>query len=125
MPSHRLLRVAELLKREIGESIRREIPVERAGLVTVNEVDVAGDLKTARVYLSLLGTAEQKKTAVDLLNHNRIRIQMLMAKSVVMKHTPKLTFLFDESVDRGNRVLRIIEEIEKTEAEKPAGPSEP
>ena len=114
MPSHRLLRVRELLKREIGEAIRREIPVQQAGLVTVNDVDVAGDLKNAKVYLSLLGSTEQKKTALDLLNKNRPRIQSFVAKTVVLKYTPRLKFLVDESVDRGNRVLRIIEELEKT-----------
>jgi ribosome-binding factor A len=114
MASHRLLRVRELLKREIGEAIRREIPVQQAGLVSVTDVDVGGDLKNAKVYLSLLGTAEQKKTAFKLLNENRPRIQSLVAKTVVLKYTPKLKFLFDESVERGNRVVRIIEELEKT-----------
>ena len=113
MASHRLLRVRELLKREIGEAIRREIPVQQAGLVSVTDVDVGGDLKNAKVYLSLLGTAEQKKTAFKLLNENRPRIQSLVAKTVVLKYTPKLKFLFDESVERGNRVVRIIEELEK------------
>jgi ribosome-binding factor A len=114
MASHRLLRVRELLKREIGEAIRQEIPVQQAGLVSVTDVDVGGDLKNAKVYLSLLGTAEQKKTAFKLLNENRPRIQSLVAKTVVLKYTPKLKFLFDESVERGNRVVRIIEELEKT-----------
>ena len=125
MPTLRILRVAELLKREIGEAIRREIPVAQAGLVCVNDIDVSGDLKSARVYLSLLGTPEQKKVAVDLLNHNRVRIQMLMAKSVVLKQTPKIKFLYDESVNRGNRVLSIIEELDKTSPVEPAEPEEP
>ena len=119
MASLRLLRVRELLKREIGEAIRQEIPVEQAGLVTVNYVDVAGDLKNAKVFIGLLGTTEQKKTALDLLHKNRPRIQSLMAKTVVLKYTPKLRFVVDESVDRGNRVLRIIEELEKTWPEEP------
>src|SRR5688500_5487195 len=114
MPSHRLLRVRELLRREIGEAIRREIPVQKAGLVTVNDVEVAGDLKNAKVYISLLGTTEQKKTALDMLSKNRTRIQSFVAKTVVLKYTPRLKFVVDESVDRGNRVLTIIEELEKT-----------
>ena len=114
MPSHRLLRVRELLKREIGEAIRREIPVQQAGLVTVNDVEVAGDLKNAKVYVSLLGTTEQKKTALDMLNKNRPRVQAFVAKTVVLKYTPRLKFVVDESVDRGNRVVQIIEELEKT-----------
>jgi len=125
MPTLRILRVAELLKREIGEAIRREIPVAQAGLVSVNDVDVSGDLTSARVYLSLLGTPEQKKVAIDLLNHNRVRIQMLMAKSVVLKQTPKLKFLYDESVHRGHRVISIIEELEKISPVEPAETEEP
>jgi ribosome-binding factor A len=113
MPSHRLLRVRELLKREIGEAIRREMPVDQAGLVTVNDVDVSGDLKNAKVYLGLLGNSEQKKTALQMLNKNRPRVQSFVAKTVVMKYTPRLSFVVDESVDRGNRVLQIIEELEK------------
>ena len=120
MASHRLLRVRELLKREIGEAIRREVPVQQAGLVTVNDVDVAGDLKNAKVYLGLLGTTEQKKTALKMLNDHRTRIQSFVAKTVVLKYTPKLKFVVDESVDRGNRVLRIIEELEKTLPPDPA-----
>ena len=115
MSSHRLLRVRELLKREIGEVIRRELPVQQAGLVTVNDVEPSGDLKNAKVYLGLLGNPEQKKTALDLLQKNRTRIQSLVAKNVVLKYTPRLRFVMDESVDRGNRVLQIIEELEKAE----------
>ncbi len=113
MPSHRLLRVNELLKREIGEALRREMPIAQAGLVTANEVDVAGDLKTAKVYLGMLGTAEQKKTALGLMGQVAPRIQAHVARTVILKYTPKLKFLVDESVDRGNRVLNILEELEK------------
>src|SRR5215218_2920693 len=114
MPSHRLLRVRELLKREIGEAIRREVPVEQAGLVTVNDVDVSGDLKNAKVYLGLLGNLEQKKTALDMLAKQRVRIQSFVSKTVVLKYTPRLKFVVDQSIDRGNRVLQIIEELDKS-----------
>ena len=114
MPSHRLLRVRELLKREIGEAIRRELPVQQAGLVTVNDVDITGDLKNAKVYLGLLGNTEQKKTALDMLGKQRVRIQSQVSKTVILKYTPRLQFLVDESIDRGNRVLQIIDELDKT-----------
>jgi ribosome-binding factor A len=113
MPSHRLLRVRELLKREIGEAIRRELPVEQAGLVTVNDVDVAGDLRVATVFIGILGNAEQQRTGIAMLQKNRARIQGLVAKSVILKYTPQLRFVVDESVARGNRVLEIINELER------------
>jgi len=113
MPSHRLQRVRELLKREIGEVIRREIPVAEAGLVSVNDVDPAGDLKSATVFISILGNADQQKRGLTLLTQHRARIQGLVARSVVLKYTPTLRFVIDDSVVRGNRVLEIIDELEK------------
>ena len=115
MPSLRLERVRELLKRAIGEAIRRELPVNEAGVVTVNDVDVSGDLKTAAVFISILGSADQQKRGFALLNTHRPRIQDLMARAVVLKYTPKLRFVMDDSVVRGNKVLQIIEELEKSD----------
>jgi ribosome-binding factor A len=113
MPNLRHERVRELLKRELGEVIRREFHVDDAGLITVNAVDLAGDLKSAVVFISILGNAEQQKRGVQLLNEQRIRVQGLMAKSIVLKFTPTLKFVVDDSIVRGNRVLQIIEELEK------------
>jgi ribosome-binding factor A len=114
MPSLRLQRVRELLKREIGEAIRREFPVSEAGLVTVTDVDVAGDLHSAIVFISILGNPEQQKRGLTLLIRHRKRIQGLVGRSVVLKYTPTLRFLMDDSVVRGNRVLEIIAELERT-----------
>ena len=114
MGSHRLQRVRELLKREIGEAIRREIPVNEAGLVTVNDVDIAGDLRVATVFIGILGNAEQQRTGLALLQKNRARIQGLVAKAVILKYTPQLRFVVDDSVTRGNRVLDILAELEKS-----------
>lgn len=106
-----------MLKREIGEVIRREFPVSDAGLVTVNDVDVAGDLHSAIVFISILGNTEQQKRGLTLLTRHRKRIQGLVGRAVVLKYTPTLKFLIDDSVARGNRVLQIIEELEQSNPE--------
>lgn len=116
MSSHRLLRVGELLKREIGEALRREMPVSEAGLVSVNDVEVAGDLKSARVFISFLGSSEQQRSGLRRLEEIRPRIQDHVAKSVVLKYTPRLAFVMDHSIARGNRVLQILDELEKDDA---------
>jgi ribosome-binding factor A len=115
-----LERVRELLKREIGEVIRREIPVDQAGLVSVNDVQCAGDLKSARVFVSVLGNQIQQKHAMELLSQHRVRIQGLVGRAIVLKYTPTLTFVVDDSVVRGNRVLQIIEELERSAPSEPA-----
>ena len=76
-------------------------------------MDVAGDLKSAVVFISILGNADQQKRGLALLTEHRIRIQGLVARAVVLKYTPTLRFVMDDSVVRGNRVLQIIEELEK------------
>lgn len=114
MSNHRHLRVRELLKRAIGEVIRREFPVDSTGLVTVNDVEPAGDLKSATVFISILGGTDQQKRGLELLTKDRVRIQGLVARSVILKFTPTLRFVIDDSVVRGNRLMQIIEEIEKT-----------
>ena len=114
MPSLRIQRVRELLKREIGEAVRREFHVNEAGLITVNDVDVAGDLRSATVFISILGNPDQQKRGFQLLNEHRVRLQGFIGRAVVLKYTPKLKFAFDDSIVRGNRVLQIIEELEKT-----------
>ena len=114
MPSLRLQRVRELLKREIGEAIRREFEVSDVGLITVNDVDVSGDLHSAVVFISILGKPDQQKRGLSQLSAHRKRIQGLVGRAVVLKYTPTLKFVMDDSVVRGNRVLQIIEELEKS-----------
>lgn len=106
--------MSELLKRELGEAIRREFRIEDAGLVTVNDVEVTGDLREARVFVSVLGTPDQQQRTLDLLEQKRPRLQDLVAHGVILKYTPRLHFVADDSVARGNHVLRIIEAMEQT-----------
>jgi ribosome-binding factor A len=119
MPNLRLERVRELLKRAIGEAIRREFNVNDVGLISVNDVDCAGDLKTASVFISILGTADQQKRGLAKLTEQRARIQELMAKAVVLKYTPVLKFVTDDSLVRGNRVMQILDDLEKNSPPPP------
>ena len=114
MPNLRHERVRELLKRQIGELIRRELPLSEAGVITVNDVGVSNDLHSATVFIGIVGTDEQRKKSFALLQQERKRIQSLVGRSVVLKYTPQLRFVLDESVSRGNRVLEILDEIERS-----------
>lgn len=108
---HRLARVAEVLKRELSMVILREIPQDGA-LITVNAVDVSPDLRNATVHVGILGTAAQQKLALERLEHSRPLLQAECAKRVILKFTPHLTFNLDESIERGTRVLDILDEID-------------
>ena len=119
MSSHRLERVNELLKHEIGEIIRREFNIADTGLVSVNAVETSADLRTAKVFISVLGKPEQRKRAVKQVEHKRILIQGEVGRSIVLKYTPTLTFIMDDTIEKANRVLQILDEIEHP------GPGEP
>ncbi|MEO8440410.1 MAG: 30S ribosome-binding factor RbfA [Spartobacteria bacterium] len=107
---HRLLRVNELLKRELSSLFVREMTFEDS-LVTVNHVDVTPDLKSAHVYVSVLG-GNARKEVLPKLEANRVALQAGLSKHVVLKYTPHLVFHLDDSIERGSRVLEILQEIE-------------
>jgi ribosome-binding factor A len=112
MQSRRHQRVRELLKRAVGEIIRREFTIEESGLITVNDLVVSGDLQSARVFVGIVGTEAQQKQGIARLKHEGKRLQALVGQEVILKYTPQLEFVVDDSISRGNRVIEIIEEIE-------------
>jgi ribosome-binding factor A len=108
---HRLKRVQEVIKRELSEIIVRDLSFNTA-LVTVQEVDITPDLKHAHVFVSVLGSEEDKNAALAKLHDNRKMLQAAMSKRVVLKYTPQLHFKFDEALERGTRVIDLLEKID-------------
>lgn len=107
---HRLERVSEVLKRELGVILVREIDFSPV-LVTISSVDMTPDLKQAHVYVSALGTPAQQRKVLEKLEHNRAHLQGEIAKRVSLKNTPHLFFKIDEAIERGSRVLNIMNEL--------------
>ena len=112
-PSRRLQRVSELIRRELAEIIRRDFAVEDVGLMTVNEVVVAPDLRTATAFIGMVGTASQRSAAPGRLESRSARIQQLLGPTLRLKWTPVVKFVIDDSVERGNRVMAILEDLER------------
>lgn len=123
-PSRRLSRVAELLKREVSDLVRRELSIEQVGLLNVHEVRVAPDLKNATVLLGFVGTAAQRKNAPARLEEHASRIQAMLGSQLKLKWTPVLRFLLDDAVEQGDRVLTILKELEENEV-SPSSESSP
>lgn len=111
MAKHRLERVNEVIKRELGDLIHREITFT-AKLVTVQQVDITPDLKHAHVFISVIGTDPERRKAMSMLHAKRIPLQQALSKRIVLKFTPNLHFKLDEAVERGTRILSILEELE-------------
>ena len=127
-PSRRLQRVSELIKRELAEVVRRELSVEKVGLLNLNEVKVAPDLKSALVFVGHIGTKNQRAQAVSSLATHAKRLNQELGSALRLKWTPTLQFRLDDSVIEANRVLGILAELDQlspppTPVDAPEGPS--
>ena len=81
--------------------------------MSVNDVGVANDLKSAMIFVSVLGNKAQKDLAAKRLELDRSHIQYTLGREVVLKYTPKIKFNLTDSIEGGDRVLEILKEIEK------------
>lgn len=108
---HRPSRVRELLLRELGSIINRELAFE-AALVTIRDASLTADFKHAHVHVGVIGDGAAKHRALALLDQNRVMLQREMAKRVVLKFTPQLHFHLDESAERGTRIMSILDELD-------------
>ena len=113
MAARRQDRVRELLKRAVGEVIRREISVSEGGLITVNDVAITPDLKSATVFISIFGGDDQRKKGQSLLNERATWLRMQVARQIILKYIPSLRFVVDDSIERGNRILLLLADLEK------------
>ena len=110
-PGRRQERITELLKRVVSEVLQRELSLADVGLLSVNEVRVPRDLKTATIYVGVVGSAAQRKKAAEVLQSETWRLQMSVGHAIRLKETPHLRFVIDDSIERGNRVLEILDEL--------------
>ena len=118
--SQRQLRVGELVKQNLGELfIRNEAKLSsiNSKLITVTEVRMTPDLKTARVYVIPLGGADTKET-VRILTENSHLVRRALSKRLDIKFLPKLTFVEDNSFEYAEKIERIIKKNKENDKEK-------
>ena len=111
MSNDRLLRVNELLLRELGNVFTRVISPAVPVLVTVTGVKAAIDLRDATVFVSVYGKAMPKADVMALLERRRALIQAELAKKVILKYTPRLHFKLDETAENADKVMHILNEL--------------
>ncbi|MFZ5495503.1 MAG: ribosome-binding factor A [Verrucomicrobiota bacterium] len=112
--SNRLLRVNELLQREISAWLRKRYTAE-ATAITITGVEITGDLREAKVFYAVTGRdADAGRTGKWLRGRLR-EIREMIAKTVILRHVPLLTFHHDDHAPRAVRVEQLLEEIERKE----------
>jgi len=116
--NRRQQRVAELIKRSLSQILRRNFSIETVGVVSITDVALSSDLRSATVYLSYFGKMAKRHDLITQIKDKTKLIQMQMAQDVILKYTPEIHFQLDDSLERGNRVLEILDELEKQNAKK-------
>ncbi len=133
----RVSRVAESIRREVSQMLVHGIKDERvgSGMVTVTDVYVSGDLQHTKIFVSIYGSDEVKAAAMEGLHSAAGYVRSLLGQRVRLRRTPEVIFVEDRSIERGMRVLSLLDQLSderkesedeaETLAEKPAVESEP
>jgi ribosome-binding factor A len=103
-------RINELLREVIGGAIASELEDPRIGFVTVTAVETSPDLRSARVFVSVLGSEEDRNATLDGLASSHGILQAQIAREMRIKRTPTLTFHYDDSIERGVRLSELLDE---------------
>lgn len=111
--SRRTLRVESLIKTVLGEILLKKISDPRIdpARTSITRVEVPEDLLTAKVFVSVLGTDREQRNAIAALRHAGGHIQELLSEEVTLRHTPVLSFEYDEKFKKTLETLRIIREV--------------
>ena len=114
-------RVNDLLREEISDLLRRELKDPRvSGLVSITEVDVSPDLRQAKVFVSVMGSEEEKASTMRALEAAARFLRYELRKRLTIRRTPELSFLPDDSIERGARILSLLEH--EREEGRPSSP---
>lgn len=118
--THRAEKVKEFIKEELSLILQREVRDPRIGFVSVTDVEVSQDLRHARIFVSVLGTDEEKAATMEGLGSAARYIRRALGQRLQMRFTPDLSFRLDESIERGSRVMKLLGEVTHDAHDKPA-----
>lgn len=110
MAGPRMRRINEVLREVVGAAISSELSDPRIGFVTVTSVETSPDLRTAKVFVSVLGDTDEREATLNGLRSSHGVIQSRIAAETRMKRTPTLTFHYDDTIEKGARISELLED---------------
>lgn len=118
--SRRTEQVAEAIKVEVSQTIQRELKDPRLGFATVTRVEVSPDLKHAKVFFSVIGDEEVKKESLKVLKGASGYLRRELAHKLTLRYVPELHFEFDVAMEHGDKIQRLLMQLEQEEKERSA-----
>jgi ribosome-binding factor A len=125
MPSTRPSRVGDQLRAEISDLLARQVHDPGIGFLTITQVTVSSDLQVARAYYTTLGDERARRETARALGRATPFLRRQLGSRLRLKRVPLLEFFFDESIERGDRIERILNELSAERAESPTADSQP
>jgi ribosome-binding factor A len=122
--SRRTERLSEEIREEVALLIASELKDPRIGFVTVTRVEVTPDLRTARIYVGVLGTEKQRTTSLAGLKQGAGFLRRALGRTLRLRYTPELLFQYDEGLEASDRVAKLLAEIGSSPTAAPAENSE-
>jgi len=111
MVKHRAFRLAESIKEEVSKIIREDMKDPRLGFVTVTDVEVAEDLRYAKVFVSILGKEEDVKNGMEVLSGASGYIRSELGKTLTLRYVPEISFKYDHSIEHGAHISKLLREV--------------
>ncbi len=121
MTTWRREQLAEVIAEELSDLIRTRMKDPRIGFASITDVELSGDLRHAKVFVSVLGAPEEQRATLQGLEHAAGFLRRELAQRLTIRHTPEILFRLDESIERGTRILQLIHEMEAQEQPAPPG----
>lgn len=114
MPNqYRQEKLGELIAEELSDLLRTRMKDPRVGFASITHVEVSGDLRHAKIFVSVLGSEEEQAATIQALKHATGFLRHELASRLVLRYMPALVFKLDTSIEKGTRILQIIRELEQ------------
>ena len=119
MPNpHRQEKLGELIVVEVSDLLRTRVKDPRVGFASVTHVEVSGDIRHAKIFVSVMGNEEEQKETMKALRHASGFLRHELAGRLTLRYMPELDFRLDKSIEKGAQVLDLIHQFELEEQEK-------
>ncbi len=119
-------RLASLIEQVLSEVIRNELKDPRvAGLISITRVELTPDARMAKVYVSVMGSEDERRATFQALEHATGFLRTRLGEEMTIRHVPELHFVLDRSIERGDRVLAMLQSLQIPPEPVPATPPAP
>ena len=110
---HRQEKLGDLIAAELSELLRNRVKDPRVGFASITRVEVSGDLRHAKVFVSVMGTREEQAATMKGLRNATGYLRHELAERIVLRYMPEINFRLDTSIEEGARILELIRQVEE------------